>query len=334
MPSDDRPDLADVPGLDGTVLEFGRKPTIDFGVAPSRQPWLSRSVASFIRRKPLASFGGVVLGAFVLLAVLAPFVVTHDPTRIDAYAPLADPGSGHIFGTDRLGRDIYSRLVYGARVSLAVGVGAVLIALVLATTIGVVSGYYGGKTDLLLQRVVDVGISFPFLVALISFVRIVKPPSGVTSIGPVDLSRDMVATIYIVGVLGVLLSLNASRVIRGAVMATKSELYVFSASAVGASNARIMVRHILPNVAPTIIVMGTSYLGAAILIESALSFLGVGLPPSVPSWGRMLNEATGSIRQSLNVSLWPGLAIALVVYGANVLGDGLRDVLDPRLRSL
>jgi peptide/nickel transport system permease protein len=303
-------------------------------LAPRRTRSRRSVLLSFCRRKPLAAFGAAVILVMVVAAAAAPLIATHDPGQTDPRAPLAMPSREHLMGTDRLGRDIFSRLLYGARVSVAVGFGAVAIAVLIATTIGTVSAYYGGVVDMTIQRFIDILISFPFLVALITVVSILPAPDDEISLGVVRLSEAAQTTVYIVVMLGVLLSLNASRVIRGAALTIKQEQYMLAARAIGVGDMRSILRYILPNIMPIILVLATSYLGAAIFIESAISFLGVGLPPSVPSWGRMLNEATASVRQSINVSVWPGLAIALVVYASNMFGDGLRDVLDPRLRGM
>jgi peptide/nickel transport system permease protein len=220
-------------------------------------------------------------------------------------------------GTDNLSRDIWSRVVYGARVSVTVGFGAVLLANLLATIIGVTSGYFGGKYDLAVQRVVDAWQSFPFLVVILSLMAVLGP--------------GMLNVILALGALG---AAAASRVIRGATISVLQNAYIDGARAMGAGHGRIMLRHVLPNVAGTIIVLATIGLGAAILAESALSFLGFGVPPPYPSWGAML---AGSGRSYMYrapwMAIWPGAAISLAVFGFNMLGDALRDVLDPRLRG-
>jgi peptide/nickel transport system permease protein len=220
-------------------------------------------------------------------------------------------------GSDNLGRDIWSRVVYGARISVTVGFGAVLIANVLAAGIGITSGYLGGKYDLCVQRVVDAWQSFPFLVVILSIMAVLGP-----------------GLLNIIIALGFLGAANASRVVRGATVSVAQNVYIEAARALGAGHLRVMARHILPNVAATIIVWATIGLGAFILAESALSFLGFGVPPPYPSWGGMLSGSGRSFfSQAPWMAIYPGLAISLAVFGFNMLGDALRDVLDPRLRG-
>jgi peptide/nickel transport system permease protein len=220
-------------------------------------------------------------------------------------------------GTDNLGRDVFSRVVYGARISVTVGFGAVLISSLLAAAIGITSGYFGGRYDMLVQRVVDAWQSFPYLVVILSIMAVLGP--------------GLLNTILALGFLG---AVGASRVIRGATISVVQNTYVEAARAVGAGHLRIMARYILPNVAATIIVLATIGLGAFILAESALSFLGFGVPPPYPSWGGMLSGSGRSFFYTAPwMAVWPGAAISLAVFGFNMLGDALRDVLDPRLRG-
>jgi peptide/nickel transport system permease protein len=220
-------------------------------------------------------------------------------------------------GTDNLGRDVFSRVVYGASVSVTVGFGAVLLANVLAALVGVTSGYFGGAYDICVQRVVDAWQSFPFLVVILSMMAVLGP--------------GMLNLILALGVLG---AAAGSRVIRGATISVMQNTYVEAARALGAGHLRIMVRYLLPNVAATIIILATIGLGAAILAESALSFLGFGVPPPYPSWGAMLSGSGRSFMYRAPwMAIWPGAAISLAVFGFNMLGDALRDVLDPRLRG-
>ena len=213
------------------------------------------------------------------------------------------------------------------------GFGAVAIGMVLATAIGVLTGYYRGKIDISAQRAVDMAMAFPFLVLLITVVQVLPKPTSGVQIGFLHPDVWGQKGLYVILTLGVLLSFNASRVIRSAVLAMKGNQYVEAAPAVGASDRRILVRHVLPNIFPTVIVLATVCLGSAILIEASISYLGFRLPPTIPSWGLMLSEGRNCIQNSLNVTIWPGLAIALGVFAFNMLGDGLRDVLDPRLRT-
>jgi len=232
-------------------------------------------------------------------------------------ARMRPPSAAHWLGTDNLSRDMWSRIVYGARVSITVGFATVGLAVLLATTVGVSSGYFGGAYDLVVQRVVDAWLSFPYLVIVLSVMAVLGP-----------------GLFNVVLSLAIIIAAVNSRVIRGATIAIAQGTYVEAARAVGCGHARIIVRHILPNVAATIIILATIALGAAILAESALSFLGFGVPPPYPAWGGMLS---GSGRTYMFrapwMAIWPGVAISLAVFGFNMLGDALRDVLDPRLRG-
>jgi peptide/nickel transport system permease protein len=230
---------------------------------------------------------------------------------------LKPPSARFWMGTDNLARDVFSRLVYGARISITVGFGAVLLSNVLAAVIGITSGYFGGKYDMVVQRVMDAWQSFPALVVILSVMAVLGPGLG-----------------NVILALGILGSAAASRIIRGATISVAQNQYIEAARALGAGHARIMTFYILPNVTPTLIVIATIGLGGFILAESALSFLGFGVPPPYPSWGGMLS---GSGRSLFYVApwmaIWPGAAISLAVFGFNMLGDALRDVLDPQLRG-
>ena len=278
---------------------------------------LLRGLWRFCRRKPLGALGGLIVIALVGMAVLAPWIAHYAYDETLRGARMKAPGAQFWMGTDNLGRDMWSRVVYGARVSVTVGFGAVLIANALGVAIGITSGYFGGKYDICVQRVVDAWQSFPFLVVILSIMAVLGP-----------------GLLNVVLALGMIGAANASRVIRGTTIGVVENVYVESARAIGCGHLRIMVRHILPNVAGTIIVLATIGLGAFILVESALSFLGFGVPPPYPSWGAMLSGAGRSFfYQAPWIAIYPGLAISLTVFGFNMLGDALRDVLDPRLRG-
>ena len=274
-------------------------------------------ILRFARRKPLGAIGGLLLICFLVLAIGAPLIAPfHYDRQIYADA-MQGPSATHIFGTDNLGRDLFSRIVYGARVSVIVGFGAVTIAMGLATLIGALSGYYGGIFDTAVQRFIEVWQAFPGLILVMSLMSITGP--GRTQL---------------IIVLGLLFAANASRVIRGAVLGVKNNVYFEAARTLGAGDLRILLRYVLPNVAATIIVLATVQLGAIILVEASLSFLGLGIPPPYPSWGQMISGvARNYIVENPWMGLWPGLFIALAVFGFNMLGDALRDVLDPRLRG-
>jgi peptide/nickel transport system permease protein len=281
------------------------------------QQSLPNRVVEFAQRKPLGAAGAVIVLLLILVALGAEFLAPYPYDVGVASVRLQGPTLAHPFGTDANGRDMLSRIIWGARISVTVGFGAVLISTVLATTIGIISGYFGGLFDLLFQRVIDVWIAFPALVLLVSLVAVLGP--GLWSV-----------TI----ILGVLVAPGSSRVVRSAVIAMRHLPYVETASCLGAGHGRIILRHVLPNVFVPILILATVRLGTAILAEATVSFLGYGVPPPYPSWGAMLS-GTGRayMLQSPWLSIWPGLAISLAVFGFNMLGDALRDVLDPRLRG-
>ncbi|MEK7838428.1 MAG: ABC transporter permease [candidate division NC10 bacterium] len=276
-----------------------------------------RSLWLFCRRKPLGAIGGILVLGMIVLALFAHWIAPHSYDDSIRGARMKPPGAQFWMGTDNLSRDIWSRVVYGARVSITVGFGAVLLGNALATAIGITSGYFGGKYDMAVQRVVDAWQSFPFLVVILSLMAVLGP--------------GMLNVILALGILG---AAAASRVIRGATISVLQNAYIEAAHAMGAGHIRIMLRHVLPNVAATIIILATIGLGGAILAESALSFLGFGVPPPYPSWGAMLSGSGRSyMYRAPWMAIWPGAAISLAVFGFNMLGDALRDVLDPRLRG-
>jgi peptide/nickel transport system permease protein len=281
-----------------------------------RLPWYVELWLRLVREKPLGTVGLLIVVGLVLTAVFADVIARTGPNDTDLANARARPSWQHPFGTDQLGRDLFSRVVYGARVSMYVGLGAVALGVTMAVLLGTVSAYIGGLLDMLLQRIVDAWLSIPTLVFLLAMVSVLKP-----SLGTVIFS------------LALLMTFSNSRVIRASVLAIMAMPYVEAARALGAGHLRVVLRHILPNVVAPIIVIATLGLGSAILAEAALSFLGFGVPPPAPAWGGMLS---GSARQYIYLAPWlgvfPGLAIALAVFGFNMLGDALRDLLDPRLR--
>ncbi len=275
------------------------------------------TVACFCRDKPLGAFGGLIVLVMLTMALFAHWIAPYPYDDTVPGARMQPPSNRFWLGGDNLGRDIFSRIVYGARVSVTVGFGAVLLGTALATVVGITSGYFGGPYDIVVQRVVDAWQSFPFLVVILSIMAVLGP--------------GMLNVILALGVLG---AAGASRVIRGATLSVAHNVYVEAARALGAGHLRIMLVYLLPNVAATVIVLATIGLGAAILAESALSFLGFGVTPPFPSWGAMLSgSALSFMYQAPWMAVWPGLAISLAVFGFNMLGDALRDVLDPRLRG-
>jgi peptide/nickel transport system permease protein len=276
-----------------------------------------RRVIRVARRKPLGTFGGGIILLMLIMAIFAESIAPFHYNKTHVRDRLKPPSATYILGTDNLGRDIFSRIVYGARISMLVSLSSVCIGIVLATLVGTTSGYFGGAFDTLLQRLVDAWMAFPGLVVLLSIMAIVG--SGILNL-----------TIA----LGVLVAAGTSRIIRSATLSIKEHTYIEAARAVGASHGRILWRYILPNVMAPIIIAATVTLGFIILAEASLSFLGFGVPPPYPSWGLMLN---GSGRVFMLrapwMALWPGIAVSLAVFGFNMFGDALRDVLDPRLRG-
>jgi peptide/nickel transport system permease protein len=253
----------------------------------------------------------------LLTAVLAGVLQTHDPIDADAGDTLARPGRAHWLGADHLGRDIYSRIVHGARVSLIVGAASTLLGSVLGGVIGLLSGYIGGKTDLVTQRLLDILQGLPLLVLALVMSA---------SLGPSIRNVVIAISIPIVP--------RAARVIRSSVLSIREMQYVEAARAQGCRHLRIAFRHVLPNTMGPFIVLCTAQLGSAILVEAALSFLGLGVPEPYPSWGRMLSLSAAEYAQKApHLVLFPGIAISLAVFGSNLLGDALRDSLDPRLRG-
>lgn len=292
----------------------------------------------FSQRKPLAAFGGAIVLVMLFTGLFAPLIAPYGYDVRDYHALLESPSIHHLLGTDDVGRDIFSRIVYGARVSVIVGFGSVAISSLFAGLIGIPAGYFGGKYDLIVQRLVDIWIAFPGLLLLIVFSAVFGTPTSPATLFPKPFTLILepadIRMYEIVFSLGLILTGGFSRVIRSAVLGIRQNQYMESARALGASSPRILLRYVFPNVAPTMLVVATSQLGAAILIEASLSFLQFGIPPPVPAWGSMLSDnATLFVNRAPLLAVWPGLAISLTVFGFNMFGDGLRDVLDPRLRG-
>ncbi len=262
-----------------------------------------------------ARFGLAVVVIMTLAAVAAPLITTQDPLRIDLTHLLQRPSGGHWLGTDLQGRDIWSRLVYGARVSLTVGLISQGIALTLGVTMGLLAGYYGRWVDEIVMRLADVTLAFPTLLLLIAMVAAFQPSMGV-----------VFATIGVVGWAGI------ARLVRGQVLVVRQLEYVQAIRALGARDWRIMVQHVLPNVIAPVVIAATLGVAGAIMAEAALSFLGLGVPPPTPSWGSMIADGRDldQLRRAPWTSVFPGLAIGMAVLGFNLLGDALRDALDPK----
>lgn len=289
-------------------------PQVSIGL---RRPGTWTVLGRFCRKKPLGAIGGLLMIVMFLTAIFADQLATHDPIATDAGQSLAPPGADHWLGSDHLGRDIYSRIVHGARVSLIVGLASTILGSVFGGLIGLLSGYIGGKTDLITQRVMDILQGLPLLVLALVMSAALGPsiPNVVLAISIPIIPR-------------------AARVIRASVLSIREMQYVEAARAVGLRHLRIAFRHVLPNTMGPFIVLCTAQLGSAILVEAALSFLGLGVPEPYPSWGRMLSVSAAEYAQKAPwLVLFPGLAISLAVFGSNLLGDALRDTLDPRLRG-
>ncbi|MFL6565796.1 MAG: ABC transporter permease [Burkholderiales bacterium] len=270
----------------------------------------------FVRRYPLGAIGALIMALFVLTALLAGTIAPFDPTATDAPASLARPGGMHLLGADFMGRDVFSRIVHGARISLAVGLCATALGCLIGVAIGLASGYLGGTFDLLMQRLVDILQSLPLLVMALVMAA---------SLGP-SLTNTIIA-------IAIPLVPNVARIIRSNTLTLREMPFVEAARAVGMSETRIALRHVLPNTLAPLIVLTTAQVGSAILVESALSFLGLGIPEPHPSWGRMLSESAAEyMRTAPWLVIYPGIAISLVVFGTNLLGDAMRDALDPRQR--
>jgi peptide/nickel transport system permease protein len=270
-----------------------------------------------IRQQPLAMIGLILVTAFVLCAVFAPWLSPHDPAQLDLNGRLLPPGHQHWFGTDELGRDILSRTIYGARISMSVAVSVVTLSLTLGLIAGLASGFYGGWTDTVLNVYVNNAfLALPGILLAIAFVAFVGP-----------------------GLLNLVLALSISgwvgyaRLVRAQVMAVKEREFVEAARALGASNLRILCRHILPNIVQPVLVQGAIGMAGAVLAEATLSFLGLGIPPPAPSWGSMLNDARSHLFDAPHLTVFPAIAVILAVLSFNFIGDALRDLLDPRLRN-
>ncbi len=281
-------------------------------------PFLVEVFVRLLKEKPLGTIGGVIVIVLFLVGIFADWLAPYHYMFQDLDYVTSPPSAKFLLGTDNLGRDLLSRIIYGARISMIVGVSVPAISAVMNLLIGGASGYFGGKIDLVIQRFVDTVMCFPGLVIMLTVVAIIGP--------------GLVQLILLLGILGGLGGGN--RVMRSLIIAMKENVYVEAARAIGAPDWRIMLKHIVPNIMPMIIVSFSMGMGGAILAESTLSFLGFGIPPPFPSWGGMLS---GNARRYMFtapwMAIWPGLCLAVVVWGMNMFGDGLRDVLDPRLRG-
>ncbi|MBM2826081.1 MAG: transporter permease [Dehalococcoidia bacterium] len=282
-----------------------------------RIPFWLEPYHTLVTKKHLSTFGMVVLLLMLLAAAFADVVSPYSPVAMDLTIKLDPPSVDHIFGTDQFGRDMLSRMIYGARTSLYVGFGVVIISTLLGVSMGILSGYLGGKFDLIYQRFVDAIQAIPSLVLLLTIVSVIGP-----------------GLVNIILALSFRQSIGESRVVRGAVIGIRGSQYMEAAKVIGAGLPRILLRYVLPNVMAPITILASLALGGAILSEATLSFLGFGVPPPLPTWGAMLSdEARRYMIQAPWMAIVPGLALSIVIYSINMFGDGLRDVLDPRLRG-
>jgi peptide/nickel transport system permease protein len=282
-----------------------------------RRSFLADLLIRLVKEKPLGTVGGIIVLALLIVGVFAGLIAPYGYNDIYVGPRLSAPSPEHLLGCDQLGRDLLSRIIYGARISLVVGLSVSAIAALLSTIIGIISGYFGGKLDMVIQRFVDAWLSIPPLFLVLTLIAVTGP-----------------GVLQVIIVLGVLSGIGQSRIVRGAVIGIRANTYLEAATAIGCRAGRILWKHVLPNVTAPIIVLFTITMGGAVLAEASISFLGFGIPPPIPSWGGMLSEAGRRyMLMAPQMAVWPGLLLAVVVYGINMLGDAFRDLLDPRLRG-
>ncbi len=270
-----------------------------------------------VKEKPLSIIAGVVILLLMLVAIFADVLAPYPHDEVNIVDRMQAPSNRYLLGTDQLGRDLLSRLLFGARISLTVGLAATTVNVVVAVLIGGISGFFGGRLDLAMQRFVDAWMAFPGLLLLLTIMSLV--------------GRGLPQIIVVLGVTG---GIGGSRVVRGAVIGVKENAYFQAAEAIGGTRWRTLIHHVLPNIAAPVIIIFTINVGGVIISEAALSFLGFGLPISVPSWGGMLSrEGREFMEVAPRLALWPGLCLTVVVYCLNMFGDAVRDLLDPRLRG-
>jgi ABC-type dipeptide/oligopeptide/nickel transport system permease subunit len=286
-------------------------------VKGSRLRRVRGGLVTFIRRSPLSAFWGCIAAAILVMAIVAPALAPYEPLKSDFRAMSKPPNERHYFGTDQIGRDVLSRVIYGSRASLTIAIGAVLFGTTLGALWGLASGYFGGRFDIVSQRIIEFLQSFPDLILAMAIAMALGAGFG-TVIVAIAITRIPFG----------------GRVIRAVVLSLKELSYVEAARGLGASHLRIMLRHILPQCLAPYLILATTHLGVAIIIEAALGFLGVGIPPPTPTWGNMLADSLNAgLVPPWWLVLFPGLAITITVLAFNLLGDGIRDILDPRLRG-
>ena len=291
--------------------------TVSGVAAPKKRALLVDLGIRLVKEKPLGTVGGVIVLLLFFTGIFADLLAPYGMNEINLDARLSSPSAEFWLGTDNVGRDMLSRVIYGARISMIVGLAAMSISVCVSTLIGTLCGFLGGKFDIVVQRFVDAWMCFPWLIILIMVMSLLGP--------------GLLQTIIVLGVSG---GIGGSRIIRSAVISIKENMYVEAAVAIGTSTPRILTRHLLPNIMAPLIILFTVGMGGVILIEASLSFLGFGIPPPQPSWGGMLSGLGRQYMiQAPWMAFWPGLALSIVVYGINMLGDAVRDLLDPRLRG-
>ncbi|MEK4976012.1 nickel transporter permease [Bacillus sp. FSL K6-6540] len=269
-----------------------------------------------LKKNKAALFGGYFLLLMILIAIFGPLLTQYDPTKVDYSTKLLKPSADHWFGTDHNGRDIFTRIIHGMRLTLSVGFISVIIGAAFGVVLGIISGYYGGKWDALIMRVTDVMLAFPGILLALAVVSV--------------LGKNLFNVIIAVSIFSIP---TFARVVRGSTLAVRKLEYIDAMRSLGASDGRIIFGHILPNITSPIIVQATLRIAVAILTASGLSFLGLGAQPPTPEWGAMLNDGRNYIMDHPHVALFPGLSIVFVVIAFNLLGDGLRDVLDPKMKK-
>lgn len=306
----------------------------------------TRAIGRFYKMKPLGGFGLTVLMVILFLGVFSPWIAPEELGTQTLEDALQGPSAAHWFGTDPSGADVFSRVIYGCQITAIVGLGTVLFVAIMSLSVGIASGYFGGKVDFITQRAVDIWMSFPAILLILSLVAVLQTTTSRgflglgrgPTFGPDPTQGDWFwytfpRTTIVIFVLGVVLAGGASRVVRSAAIAVTAMPYLEAARVIGASDFRAMTKHVMPNVMPTVIVLATLQLGVAIIVEATISFLGVGIT-NFPTWGQMLSGRTRDLgEQNPHLVIFPAVAIFLAVFGFNMLGDALRDVLDPRLRG-